>query len=470
MGLDSTIRLKLAPKDRWANRGALMAGGCILLLWGLLTGEMVGQQDALRTRILQTEINRLRYPAEEAVGRIEWILQSQRADGIDDIGAAEWRPPDWSATDEQEKGQYVAIVRRDGKIVRHSDAARQDRQLTEDWYSRVVAEGGEGVMETYNGLLAITTPAYNLRLPLTIGDREVGSYHTGLSTAWVEGQIQTALAAFQRYQRWTMGVAILSTLAGLLGISYLMACVRALRRQLADASLQRVEEVGRLVVVLAHEIRNPLHAIQLNLYSLHKHHERGGPLAAEEVQSLLQQSSREIRRIEDLIHHLVAFVSTEEPRPEVVDVTAELRAVIDFIEKDLVKKRIRLDTELPNESHWVRIDPVRFRQIVLNILRNAERSTQDGHDMRIVLTRDLNRVQIAIDDNGWVIPEGQSSHIFEPFHATKMDSAGLGLALVKRFVEEARGSVCCEVNNAGGTTFRVSLDAVSPANGRVTGQ
>src|SRR5690606_34315095 len=104
---------------------------------------------------------------------------------------------------------------------------------------------------------------------------------------------------------------------------YLATHSSTLRKHMNTQTLERTTEVSQLAAGLAHEIRNPLHAIQLNLHTLQRAYERGQALSGDEIRSMVEQSSREIDRIEHLMQQLLGFATPDQPRDEVVNVGEE---------------------------------------------------------------------------------------------------------------------------------------------------
>ena len=230
---------------------------------------------------------------------------------------------------------------------------------------------------------------------------------------------------------------------------------------MATQTLERTTEVGQLAAGLAHEIRNPLHAIQLNLHTLQRAYDRGQALTGEDIRTMLEQSSSEIDRIEHLMQQLLGFATPDEPRDEVVEVVSEIRAIADFLDREMVRSNVELQLQLPDEPIHVRMDHGRLRQVVLNLLQNAQQSMEGGGRIIVTAEREPEMALLIISDSGPGIPEADRQRIFEPFYSTRRNGTGLGLSIVRRFVQEVHGEVRCETNPQGGATFRISLPAVN---------
>lgn len=430
----------------------------------------------LRKTLLQAEIDRLRLHAERTVGRIERDLEVRNATDLNHLGSDEWlRQRLHDDLPQGERRLYAAVVNSSGEVLLHSDPPRRGQRLRRNWYNRILSElhasrsGAETSAEsgatevgwevfvTPSPVLALGGPAYDIRIPIEIGDREVGEYHTGFDVGWFENSIADRQSLFVRNRSLLIGGVLLVVLLGATSLYYIATHSITLRRAVDAASLERATEVGKLAAGLAHEIRNPLHAIRLNLHTFRRAHERQVELPRDEVTALLGQSSREIDRIEQLMQQLVAFATPDEPRRETVNLTTEIEGVVEFLRREMLDKNVEIRTKLPATGVRARLDQGRLRQIMLNLLQNAQQALADGGKVEIELTRRRGRAEISVADNGPGIPEEDCERIFEPFYSTKPDGTGLGLALVKRFVEEVGGTIRCEQNSEGGVTFRIIL-------------
>jgi two-component system sensor histidine kinase HydH len=221
--------------------------------------------------------------------------------------------------------------------------------------------------------------------------------------------------------------------------------------------------VGKLAAGLAHEIRNPLHAIQLNLHSFRRVHEQKAELPPDEITKMLEESSREIDRIEQLMQQLIDFATPDEPRDQLIDLTSEIQDIVEFIRQEILDTKIEIQARLPRGPVWARMDRGRLRQIMLNLLQNAQQAMEEGGKIEVGLTRRRALIEITVADSGPGIREEDRQRIFEPFFSTKLEGTGLGLALVKRFIDEVDGQIHCDANSDGGVTFRIELpEASSP--------
>lgn len=435
----------------------------LALLLALTLWESYSDMRFLRTTLLKAEIDHLRSRAERTVGRIEQDLEMRSATDLEGISQASWLHQYLARViPKDERGAYAAVVNNDGKILLHSDRSHEGKRLASDWYNRVVFNVGKDVFETQNPALAMGKMAYDVRIPIEIDSREVGEYHAGFDIGWFDKLTRKNVTTFFKRRALLIGAVLLIVLLATTSLYYIASHSLSLRRAVHSASLDRATEVGKLAAGLAHEIRNPLHAIQLNLHSFRRAHDQEAELPPEETTKLLEQSTREIERIEQLMQQLVGFATPEEPRDEVIDVASEIREVDEFIEQEMLGKNIKLQTRLPRGPVWVQMDHGRLRQVMLNLLQNAQQAMEDSGSIDVELSRRRGRAEITVSDNGPGISEENRRRIFEPFYSTKAEGTGLGLALVARFIDEVGGEIHCEENSEGGVTFRIVLPETDP--------
>ena len=159
------------------------------------------------------------------------------------------------------------------------------------------------------------------------------------------------------------------------------------------------------------------------------------------------------------MQQLLGFATPEHPRDEVVNLVDELHAIVDFIDRELLRNNVQVELVLPSEPIYVRMDHGRLRQVVLNLLQNAQQAMPEGGAVIVQATGGRDTAEIVVADRGPGIPEADRQRIFEPFYSTKLNGTGLGLSLVRRFVEEVGGHIGCENNEFGGATFRILLPA-----------
>jgi two-component system, NtrC family, sensor histidine kinase HydH len=249
----------------------------------------------------------------------------------------------------------------------------------------------------------------------------------------------------------SLGVALVTVIALAIATIVLWRLARrAEHLQAAAERDRRLVTLGEMSAVLAHEIRNPLAALkghaQLLLERLDERPDRSGP-ERQKVERLVSEA----RRLERLVEDLLSFVRANRVTPAPVDPALLLRDAASAVAAD------RVDVDVAGAPPTWRVDGPRLQQALANLIRNAFEASPDGARIEAAVTRDGERLVFAIRDRGAGLPPGDPEHLFEPFHTTRIQGTGLGLAVARRIVELHGGRVTARTHPDGGAEFRVMI-------------
>ena len=234
---------------------------------------------------------------------------------------------------------------------------------------------------------------------------------------------------------------------------------------------QAWEEVARR---LAHEIKNPLTPIQLSAERLrHKYLARMEGADAESLDRLTRTIVQQVGSLKEMVNAFSKYARTPARRARAVDVNELVIDVAELYRDENDRDVLRLDLDDPLPA--VEVDPGQFRQVLHNLIRNAdealakrEHTAVAGREepsppitvgTRRVAQRGREYVETRVDDRGAGIREAVLGRIFEPYVSTKHKGTGLGLAIVKKIVEEHDGTVTAENRAGGGASLMVRLPA-----------
>ncbi len=246
--------------------------------------------------------------------------------------------------------------------------------------------------------------------------------------------------------------------------------VRPLREQLVDtetllAKREKLAALGTLAAGVAHEIRNPLTAIKARLYTL-----RRLP-SSEESREDVQAITNEVDRLERIVRDVLGYARPADAALSPVELSAWLREFGAFVKPELTGAGIDLTVET-TIAVGVEIDPNQLRQIMLNLVRNAQEAFE-GNPGRIdlALRRERGAVRgkmgevalLSVTDNGPGIPLNLQPRLFDPFFTTKSAGTGLGLSIVARLVDNLGGEIKFQSAPGAGTRFLVCLPIREPA-------
>jgi len=229
------------------------------------------------------------------------------------------------------------------------------------------------------------------------------------------------------------------------------------RRDLKNA--EKLASVGKLAASVAHEIRNPLTAIKMWIFSIQK--EAG---ESESLDRKFEIVSEEIRRLESIVRNFLEFSRPPELKLAVESVSTLLDKTLAFAEPRIAAEKIRLVRQDAPDLPLVLADREQLRQVLLNLLNNAVEAAGEEGRISVVTTEELDPqehkiVVVRVSDSGPGIPEEVSRRIFEPFFSTKDEGTGLGLSIAARIMARHEGRLVLESSNERGTTLAIHIPA-----------
>jgi signal transduction histidine kinase len=224
---------------------------------------------------------------------------------------------------------------------------------------------------------------------------------------------------------------------------------------------EKTDAGTELATRLAHEIRNPLNAIGLNLTLLDRKL-NSQPDNTEPYTSGLEAIRTELQRIDNLTKEIKQYAQPISPTADWHAVEAMLGDLESAYGPTLEANDIDLDLEIQSSASDVYCDAEYLKQALVNVLENAvEAIAEDGHIGLEAGTRDGHTI-IEITDDGGGVEATATERAFDLFYTTKASGTGIGLAMVKKIVEAHDGSVEVFREPSGGTTVRIALPRPTP--------
>ncbi len=232
---------------------------------------------------------------------------------------------------------------------------------------------------------------------------------------------------------------------------------KAARRRADQRKQERLAYIGTLAAGLAHEIRNPLNSIKMNVELIEGDPAGGDGAGREELARRLGRIRREAEQLQNILDEFLAFARPPKMEPMVTDLGQYLEDLLEFFEPECRGAGVTVRRDFAPDPYPVRIDPAQFKHVIINLLRNAVEAIGQ-HGEVTVSTRELEReVEIRVADNGGGVPAGDAGKVFEVFYSTKERGTGLGLAIARRIVEEHGGALALENRPGLGATFVIRL-------------
>jgi PAS domain S-box-containing protein len=238
---------------------------------------------------------------------------------------------------------------------------------------------------------------------------------------------------------------------------------RRLEQVLFDT--EKLAATGRLAASIAHEINNPLEAVQNSLYLLSRTVPEGAP-----ERSFLDIATRETQRMSRILRQMLGFYRpTTSMGP--TDVNALVLEAETLVAKRLRETGVRIEKELLSDLPLIRASADQLKQVLLNLFLNATEAMPSGGRL-IVATQtgggeldahSADVVRIDVRDTGSGIGEEAIARIFEPFFSTKMEKGtGLGLWVSHGIVQAHGGTLKVRSRPGQGTTFTITLPVAGP--------
>ncbi len=227
-----------------------------------------------------------------------------------------------------------------------------------------------------------------------------------------------------------------------------------------EASLvegERFNAVKLLAAGVAHEIGNPLNALNIHLELLMR---ELAPLPAEQrepLSELVQIARSEVGRLDAIITQFLRALRPTKPQLVLADIGALLRETLDLMRTEIENRRIDVAVANAEGAPRIPIDPAQIKQVFFNLIKNSLEAMPDGGTMAISLTVGDAYLTLDFLDSGLGIAPDDFSRIFEPYHTTKATGNGLGLMIVQRIIQEHGGQIEVSSKPSTGTRFRLLL-------------
>jgi signal transduction histidine kinase len=229
-------------------------------------------------------------------------------------------------------------------------------------------------------------------------------------------------------------------------------------RELANAQAEiiRTEHlaaIGEFAGVVTHGIRGPLAGMRAAAQIARE--QAGNGTVGDTLQSVLSEADR----LDERIRTLLDFSRSREPSPEYIDLRKVVNAAHRAIAVPAQSQAVEIEIEAPEDLPRVRADATYLEECLLELAHNALAAMPEGGVLRFELgTRGADqRVFVRVSDTGTGIGPGVQARVFELFFTTRKGGTGMGLATVKKSIEQLGGIVVLERSDEKGTTFRIEL-------------
>jgi C4-dicarboxylate-specific signal transduction histidine kinase len=231
------------------------------------------------------------------------------------------------------------------------------------------------------------------------------------------------------------------------------------RQRVELEHLSRVASLSEMSGALAHELNQPLAIIMSNAEAAQRLLEERIP-DLEEVRAILGDIVGADERAGEVIRRLRGLLKRSAPNPQPIPLNDIVRAVLQFMRGDLIRRGIAVELSLAERVPDVRADPIPIEQVLINIVGNAADAmagnASGDRTLKIATAAEAGMVHARIADAGSGLPV-PPERVFAPFYTTKAEGLGLGLSISRSIVAAHGGRLWAEANEGRGATFHLCL-------------
>ena len=215
---------------------------------------------------------------------------------------------------------------------------------------------------------------------------------------------------------------------------------------------KRLSDIGTLAATVAHELRNPLAAMNMAVANIRR--KANNPA----LEKHLGNIERKILESDDIINNLLFYTRLKSPNYEDIKIYDVLTECVEVSKKQFKKKVLVKKSFNPIKNVSLKADPTQIKEVFCNIINNAHDAVPDSKGrIEITATCDKESVKFAFKDNGTGMSKNDIERLFEPFFTTKTRGTGLGLTVCKQIVDMHGGAIGIESEQDGGTTVAITL-------------
>ena len=226
-----------------------------------------------------------------------------------------------------------------------------------------------------------------------------------------------------------------------------------------EAQLRRSDKLaalGTLSAGVAHEVKNPLHALGLNLHLLQAELVPGPP-DGNAAHGYLDVLRSELQRLDRIVENFLRFAKPSVPEIKPVDIAALVERVLGLVAFEAADHGVGIETHLEPELPSTPGDEGQLSQVFLNVIINALQAMPNGGALAVTARKDGDWAELAVKDTGPGIAQDVLPHVFDPYFTTRPSGVGLGLAIAHRIVQGHQGSLDVESQAGSGTTMIIRL-------------
>jgi signal transduction histidine kinase len=265
-------------------------------------------------------------------------------------------------------------------------------------------------------------------------------------------------------QYFLAGIVVVLFIAVLVLWSFL--CKKQLEiKKINSMYVKQLEESGKLTGQLAHEIKNPLSTIKVNLKLIEE------DLETLEKEGFTENNKRmvsgtfrkigivekEADRLEQILDGFLRYTAKAELNLLRIDLNVLMSDMVNFFSPKAYSHSVTIRQGFWKEPLYCKLDADTFKQVILNLFINAQQAMPDGGELIIRTSKDKKDALIEISDTGVGIPSEKLAGVFNAYYSSRPEGMGLGLVTAKKIIEAHKGTISVESETGKGTSFTIKL-------------
>lgn len=224
------------------------------------------------------------------------------------------------------------------------------------------------------------------------------------------------------------------------------------RKKIEEYSIQteKMYALGQISAGIAHEIRNPLFALNNNLDYLYDKLKDN-----EDLDEIYADSRNGIERIQNLVSAILDYARPHELEFKDVSIEEIIMASLALVQKQFENSSIRIEAEFQPNLNAIHADPHKLEQVFLNLFLNAFQAMSNSGRLGITVRPKNDHLSVCIEDTGKGIPAEDLNRVFDPFYSKTAHGTGLGMAIVQRILEQHKAHFWIQSEETIGTQFNI---------------
>jgi len=412
--------------------------------------------------IMQEKLN---YIALESLAVTERIRDKVVPEDFKDRGAIFKRFP-WLAskfrnfTYPNNLPMYAMILSKEGQIIFHSIPYFEGYYYNDPGQEGITIGEKPNIGEipiSYEGIFEDIISEVNI--PIYSRGKVIGTMRVGISYNLLRRSTEKIREEFINYVllRMLLLVSLVSVSGGILWYLF----VRHIYIEKHTAEMGKMSTIGAIAAGLAHELRNPLNSMKFNIRTIR---DRAFTCldnrmdVDNDLLEMLDELNAEIDRLNGTLTDFLNYAKPSSTDPEMININDAIENILDFMEPECnVKNNINFNREF-HALQMINLPLNGFKQCILNLILNAIDATPtNGGCIHIKTYHKKSSIYIDIVDQGMGMTKEISSKVFDVFFSSKENGTGMGLPIVKQFVDQIGGNIAFKSSVKRGTTFTLKF-------------